>query len=45
MFLMPGGRNENELLSGIDPIHWVEQLNLVTPLMRHSKMNAWTLSV
>ena len=45
MILTPGGRDKNELPSGTDPAHWAEQQNLVSPLTRRSKTDAWTLSV
>ena len=45
VFLTPGDRDKNELLSGTSPAHWAEQQNLVSPQTRRSKSDAWTLSV
>ena len=45
VFQTPGGSDKNKLPSGSDPAHWAERQNLVLPLMRRSKTDAWTLSV
>ena len=43
VILTPGGRDKNELPCGTDPVHWAEQQNLVSPLTRRWKTDAWTL--
>ena len=45
MFLTPGSRDKNELPSSTDPAHWVKQQNLVSPLTRRSKTDAFGRSV
>ena len=45
VFLMQGNKDKNELPSGINPAHLVEQHNLVSPLTCGSKTNALMPSV
>ena len=45
MFPTPGDRDKNQLPSGTNPAHWAEQQNLVSPLTRRSKTDAWTPNV
>ena len=41
VFLTRGDENMNEMASATSPAHWAEQQNLVSPLTRLSKTDAY----